>query len=80
MMHVHASALDIKENFCISSKIVFINVCFRSKSDSSMAAELVAASVHSHPSSISLNEVDTEDQGLQGKQPNEDSTIVHSLL
>lgn len=33
-----------------------------------MAADHVATSVHSHPSGLSLNEMDTEDQGLQGKK------------
>nr|XP_045596433.1 uncharacterized protein LOC123757090 [Procambarus clarkii] len=39
----------------------------RSKSESSMKAELVATPAHSHPSSLSLNEMETEDPGLQAE-------------
>ncbi|KAG7169287.1 hypothetical protein Hamer_G022249, partial [Homarus americanus] len=48
----------------------------RSKSESSMAAEFAATSVHSHPSSLSLNEMETEDTGLQENKAASEPTLA----
>lgn len=39
----------------------------RRKSESSLAADLVTPPVHSHPSSLSLNEIEAEETGLQAE-------------